>query len=717
MPIANQQITSLVKGLLTERQELVFVPDASVDELNCSLEIDGTRRRRKGIEYEDNHQLSSYTVDDITPVFENTWVNVGGVPNLEFLVVQVGTTLYFYSKASVPFSAGVQSFTVDLTSFSASNGVSIINNGFQGDSLDGVYVVVHPALNPFYITYDKDTETISTTVISPKTRDFDWQGDTSDYFENTAGATTTAEREYDTLNAGWVPTNFQDPLAGYLSIVNQYPALTHPWFTGKDSIGQFNQDNWNKVYAGTSLTANGHYILDFFNKDRESIVAGLGIETETSRFTSVAAFAGRFWYAGLESETNSGTIIFTKVIENERDYNICYQENDPTSEEISDLLDSDGGVIRIPEAYGIDKLFVFGANLIVFANNGIWAIKGVDEVFKATEFSVSKISSVGLTNNKAFVNAENTPFWWSKVGIHTLLADSVSTQPVEQNVTVQTIQSFWDQINVDKAQDTKGIYDQINKKILWLYKDNDETIVSKYNNLLIFDIQLQAFTPWSVSDQATNSNHIVGMSFFSELASVGTQTQVTAEGVDVTAGGVDVTALSFDDIQVENIDVQFLVRDGTTNQVTFAAFTNTDLLDWEDTIYSSYVEVGYVTFDSLAVRKHPMHCVTYFKVTESGFSDNGDGSYDLLTPSGCTLKAFWDFNSNPSSTQNVYRLKRIPVVDENNLDEFNYGNDILINRTRLKGRGRVMNLRFESQDQKDFVLLGYELIGFVNEGL
>src|SRR5690606_10914411 len=120
----------------------------------------------------------------------------------------------------------------------------------------------------------------------------------------------------------------------------------------------------------------------------------------------------------LNSQKNGGRILFTKVIEDRNDYNICYQTHDPTAEDISDLLDSDGGVINIPDAYGINRLYAYGASLLVFAENGIWVIKGVDDVFKATEYSVSKISPIGLSNEKTFVSADGTPFWWSRSGIH-----------------------------------------------------------------------------------------------------------------------------------------------------------------------------------------------------------------------------------------------------------------------------------------------------------
>ena len=42
----EQVVNTFVKGLVTEAGEMTFPENASVDELNCDLRRDGTRRRR-----------------------------------------------------------------------------------------------------------------------------------------------------------------------------------------------------------------------------------------------------------------------------------------------------------------------------------------------------------------------------------------------------------------------------------------------------------------------------------------------------------------------------------------------------------------------------------------------------------------------------------------------------------------------------------------------
>ena len=59
----NQKtVNNFVKGLITEAAELTFPDGASVDELNCDLRRDGSRRRREGVALESNYTLSSFTI-------------------------------------------------------------------------------------------------------------------------------------------------------------------------------------------------------------------------------------------------------------------------------------------------------------------------------------------------------------------------------------------------------------------------------------------------------------------------------------------------------------------------------------------------------------------------------------------------------------------------------------------------------------------------------
>ena len=58
-PITKVEITSFSKGFLTEASPLNFPADATRDEENFELNINGSRDRRLGVDFENNYQLRS----------------------------------------------------------------------------------------------------------------------------------------------------------------------------------------------------------------------------------------------------------------------------------------------------------------------------------------------------------------------------------------------------------------------------------------------------------------------------------------------------------------------------------------------------------------------------------------------------------------------------------------------------------------------------------
>ena len=715
--LVQKTVNTFIKGLVTEAGELTFPPDASVDEDNCDLSRDGSRSRRLGAEREVGATLSTFTVTDSETVNTGDWKNVGGQAGLEYLVIQKGSTLHFYNKESAPYSASEVANTVDLTTYELVGSVGVANTKCQFASIEGALVVASTAMDTIYIERNNDTGVITTTEIDFRIRDFEWLGDRTTY--DVGDASPSEERKYDTQNSGWVGTKGLAARSTY-STANSgdYPPLTHPWYSGKDASGNFDAAEWDKIYSGSSLLGNGHFILNPFNKDRAT-ASGLTITTETedTRFKCVEAFGGRVFYSGLEGAESSGLVFFSRQIDNLRELGECLQQNDPTSEDFSDLLPTDGGVIKIPDAVNIRVLHAMGPVLVVFADNGIWTINGVDGVFKATEYSIQRASETGIASAGSFVSAAGTPLWWSRHGIHALSLGEAGNGAAAQDLSTSTIQGFWDSIPASSKDKVISVYDEINKTIYWAWPDADETVEAKVNNFLILDLALQAFYPWTISDEATNTDCIVGLSFYSGYGSgVVPLDVITSAGDDVvTSAGDDV--VSFQDVSFAtgSPSIVLVIRDGATDKVTLGGFTNTDFLDWGAANYSSYAVAGYEFFGDLALKKSSPYVVPYMRVTETGWTGNEVDGYDPVGSSGLLVSAFWDFGRNSTSTpQQAYRLKVTPVVDPNNLNSFDYPEDVITTRLKLRGSGRSVRLKFESEQGKNFVLLGYSMIGGVN---
>ncbi len=703
--LSQKAVNNFVRGLVTEAAELTFPEGASVDELNCDLRRDGTRRRRLGVEYETGNVLSSYTLSDSEQTATGSWVNVGGNADLEFLVFQKGAILYFYNKGALPYSNQVESNSVKLSSYQQAGSAGADTAKCQFTSIKGNLVVSSPEINTIAIQYSSGTFTV--TQINFEVRDFEFQGDTSTYFTN--NSSPSQNRKYDAQNAGWNTGNGAP--------TDLTKRLTHPWYAGKDSSGNYDSAEWEKIYGGTTLTGNGHYILDFFTKDRATASGLSGLtkptDTESSRFRCAESFSGRVFYAGIDSSENAGTILFSKVVETVDDLGICHQQNDPTAEYLSDLYATDGGELRIPDAVKIQRLYAYQNSLFVFAENGVWQISGVDGVFRATEFSVNRVTRVGMLQPQTFVEAEGVPFWWSRFGIHTLTTDPVSGQGQEQNLTIPTVQTFWDAIDADAKLKVTAVYDAINKRIYWGYPSANETVASKLNNFLILDVPLQAFIPWKISDQTSNTDCVVGLAFYSGYGASEVALDVTSNnGADdvVTSAGDDVVSTQISNTNTGDPAIVLICREGSNNKITFGAFTGISFLDWTDTNYTSFAETGYDFIGDVITKKNAPYIVTYCSVTETGFTGNENDGYEPVRPSGLKVSAAWDFAENFGTSQQVYRLKFPVFPDNSNLNDFDYPEDVITSRVKIRGHGRSMRIKYESEQGKDFLLLGWGMV-------
>lgn len=700
----NQKtVNNFVKGLITEAAELTFPESASVNESNCDLRRDGTRRRREAVALESNAVLSSFTVSNSELVGTGTWINVGGNAALEFLVVQKGNTIFFYNKANLPYSGQIISGSISLATYEFAGSIGSNNVKCQYASINGTLIISSGAIDTIVASYDGAN--VSVSPIAFKTRDFEWQGDTNTYPDPQPSNVT---RLYDTTNAGWTGDKGSAALAAYKgSTSNQLPPLTHPWYAGKDSDNAFDAAEWKLIFAGTTLTGNGHFILDFFSKVR----TGITTEIESSRFKSVASFSGRVFYAGLTSAKNAGTILFSRLVEDNSDLGTCHQQNDPTSEYFSDLLGTDGGFISIPDAVNIQLLYSFRASLFIFAENGVWQVSGVDGIFSATAYGINRVSNVGILNPQTFIEADGLPFWWSRFGIHTLAVDEVSGQGQEQNITLPTIQTFWDKISTEAKSKITSIYDNINKKVYWAYPDNGESIEAKLNNILILDLTLQAFYPWKISDQASSTSCVVGCAFYSGFGAAELELDViTAAGDDVVQGTDDIISTQVADFTTGDPALVLLVRDGATNKLTMATFAGDTFLDWGNSNYSSFAESGYDFAGDLIVKKNAPYIAVYSRLTETGFTGNDDAGYESIRPSSLLVSSAWDFNETFNTAQQAYRLKFPVIVDPGNITNFNYPEDVITTRLKVRGHGRSLRLRYESEQGKDFILLGWGLI-------
>lgn len=486
-------------------------------------------------------------------------------------------------------------------------------------------------------------------------------------------------------------------------------------------VGAYSPFELEKFSPGNTPAAKGHFILNAFDRNRQTASNIDGIydperDKEDWRPIDVAFHAGRVWYL-----MQTGVLYFSQTLTEISNASKCYQEADPTAEDINDLVDTDGGVIDLAGIGKAQALIPLGNELAVLANNGIWSVSGLgEEGFTTTRQEISKITNVGAIGRDTVVEAEGTIFYWSSGGIYSLATDQVSAQLVAQNISENTIQTFYTDIPEIGRQNARGFYDERNKKIYWFYNDSvSQDGVNwryQYDKVLVLDLTLQAFYTYSFSVAA--GQPFVSAMMQKKAGTVDTSSgDVTDGGVTVTDGGVAVTATSTSPSTSE-VELKLLTFYETTTDnfnYTFSEFKNTSMLDWPQissgTNYTSFIETGHDLLEDVISEKEANTVYCFFKRTETALQDSGSGDLVFDLPSSCLLTAKWAWADATGSNQwidvgQIYRLQR-PIIQE--AGSFDYGYEVIQTINQVRGKGRALALRFSSEQGKDFHLLGWSI--------
>lgn len=716
----NKIYRTFVKGLITEASELTYPEDASINEDNCVIFRKGNRSRRLGIDFEDGNNIGSYGVSQEELAFSATkiyrWESVANNAEISFLVHQLGLTLYFYDLSASSVGQGLKPFTVDLSGFVASNADNPGYSEVAMASGKGYLFVVGEKIEPFLIEYRPDSDTITTNRIYIQIRDFTG---VEDNLANDEEPTTLSNaHKYNLMNQGWIdphnegtgdtvsyfdnfgklatyPGPTTNVISSYFSAHGRYPGNNKQWWVARNSTdGSFDPELLEKFFSGTNRAPRGHFIVDAFYIDRSSVsgVSGLPVESTQDRPVTVAFFAGRVWYA-----LNS-TVYFSQVLDNKGKAGMCYQEADPTSEDISDLIATDGGVIPIPEMGRAVKLVPVGAGIVVFGNNGIWYVSGTDSGFTATDISVSKLNPIGTESPNSIIEAEGQIFWWSKVGIMAMSQKQGMFGTVEgvfdrTNISENTIQSFYVNDIPEEAKKTaRGIYDPATNTIQWMFRSGNTPHRFMFDRILNLDLTLQSFYPWTIETVGPYISSAFLTPNINELEN---------------SGSIRSSFLKY---------LTIVPIDDDNYGFTFSYFYNTDFVDWKSydnqgVPYMSFVETGYELNEDAMRKKQAPVIFTYFRRTEENFVVDGE-DYTTDKPSSCKFQVKWDWASTQASNKwstkvEAYRHRRLPMFVPEDLT-FDTGYPIVVSRNKVRGNGKAIQFRFESDEAgKNFDLLGW----------
>lgn len=546
------------------------------------------------------------------------------------------------------------------------------------------------------------------------------------------------------------------PLYIFYQLEGNYPSYYDVYHLGRTAENKFSVHQLVNSDPGGRLAARGRAIIDVFDRGQfrsnqlssqyaaapsylidptvyNTTKSTLSFsDQETGRFSTIVTYAGRVFYSGIDSSVTNPTsttphystmIFFTQVVENGDSLGKCYSVNDPTSADFSEALPSDGGSMPIPEVNRIVKLVTTSVSLLVFAENGVWQITGPDGVFRADDFSISKISSVGALGAESIVQVEDSVFFWAMSGIYVLTPDPSSGRLAASNITETTIQTYYteDISSLAKSYAT-GIYDEDNRTVRWLYNDMGSydgiNYRNKYNRELTFDLVLQAFSTKTFGELDTDSPYIAGYVQTANFTSVVSSEVVTVNGVPVQVNGVNVTV----DRLVRGTGIgrirYLVVKPNAIGDATFtfAQERDANFLDWVSDDATgvdapAHLLTGYEMFADSARNKQSVYMTAHFKMTETAMVTVGD-DLDYDSPSSCLVRSQWDWvtidiGGKVSEQFEAYRLPRNYVMQT--AGNLPFGSDVVTTKNKLRGTGRSLALRFDTSPGKDCHIYGWAL--------
>ena len=251
-PPVDKEFIDFRPGLNTEAGFLNNPPGATIEEQNFRVLIDGSRKRRKGLELETGGSTfaiaEALTATDYSSV--GFWRNAAGSPDKDLIVVQLGPRLHFYldDGSSTVLSTQKETAIINLNTF-ATNAENPGSYPVDIASGHGVLIVTGRYLTPFYCEYNLDTGAITTNVINIYERDFHTIKEPGVLF-NSQPATLSDAHKYNLRNRGWKQLDIDQ----YFSDEANYPALGMLWYKGyarqADGTTFINEDGvkaWNST--------------------------------------------------------------------------------------------------------------------------------------------------------------------------------------------------------------------------------------------------------------------------------------------------------------------------------------------------------------------------------------------------------------------------------------------------------------------------------------
>ena len=348
---------------------------------------------------------------------------------------------------------------------------------------------------------------------------------------------------------------------------------------------------------------------DYFSKQGDS-----------SRITDVAYMSGKYFYLCKDS------VLFSQTVgEDGTGFDLCYQEADPTSTEVSDVVTTDGGYVKFNTMGRGVALKTFNRGVLVFGRDIVYGlISPLESRFTATDYDILELSRAGLISAESVVSTTQQVYYWSPTGIYTIGVNPETGSTIfAQSVSLNTIQTFYNNLPIYSKEHCKGVFDYTTNRIYWYYPTNAEHL-NNLNGCLVYDLTYNCFMPQFITeDEIYNTGFLEFMNLDAAEVSQSYEIEPTyylrAGGSKVSAGGDRV--LVSDETSTDYhrwTSVQHLIARRVNDEYKFSVgdFNDREFHDWEFQNFSSYMISRPITLGDTYFNKQTPVMQTLFKRTE-----------------------------------------------------------------------------------------------------
>lgn len=747
------EVNTFVKGLVTEASPLNFPPNCSLDEENFELNSDGTRNRRKGMDREPDGSVKevhgSYVHGLSSVPHSFRWNDAGGEEGLVLCVVQNGYALDFWD---------INSQVVSVEGFRGRVSLSLFDNTkkFSFAIVDGRLIVVSGKGEVAVVEYSSTTKDFTFEYGRLLTRDL-WGVEVVEDASYEVGkqhrsGTLHKTHKYNLRNQSWGISRkdssgaLADPITTYHSVTpfvypsnseTIWPALQYQPVTNGTPFQRIYPALFSESLGIETSAPRGAFLIDVIDRGasrmaqqnllkvsdptlNDVVVPGdLPVDYTAGGCTVVAEFSGRVFYGGFSGVTVGGDgrspslnnyVMFSQLVRSKAEVFRCYQDGDPTSRDEGDIVETDGGFIRIAGVDRILSMVAVSNKLVIIASNGVWAITGgSDYGFTASNYRVDKVSNFGCLAPASIVVVKGMILFWSEEGITKVEAGQLGDLETER-ITDSSIRKFYQGIPAKGRQDAVGVYDSLNNKVRWLYTD-DETSTCE----LVVDLTLGAFYRHRIRYPEGSQDRVVGYASTSIFNAFSRDEEVWS-GTDIVYSDSDYVICpgSVGDSSLVTVKYLFTVQASEFRAYTFGyyrdnLFRDFVYVDGEGVDAKAFLLTGAVTAGDSSAQKQIQYLTMHFKRTEK--QSNID--FSLTNLSSCLYRMQWDWSGSAksmkwSATRQAYRDVN-SYVPPPYADDYDTGFYVVTTKNLVRGRGKAFSMYVETEPERDLHLLGWAI--------